>query len=198
MGGIFSYNSPYSRFVRRLVRFVWLNFLTLIFCLPVITVGASLTAAHRVLGDLEEGGGIAPAFWHAFCADFKNATCIYLPLLALSAALVLLRSVAGERVQTMAQALALITMLISAMVVVWSVPLTAHYNATIPQTVRNAVSLGIGFFPTTLLMIALHILPVFLLLLNPGMLLLLAGFGVLLPVWVNSKLSARVFQKIQK
>ena len=48
MGRFFSIDSPLFSFLTKVADLILLNFLALIFCLPVITVGASLTALNYV------------------------------------------------------------------------------------------------------------------------------------------------------
>ena len=49
MGRIFDMDSPVMRFLGRLADLMILNLVTLLCCLPVVTIGASLTAMHYVL-----------------------------------------------------------------------------------------------------------------------------------------------------
>ena len=42
----FGYDGPIFRFITRVVELIELNIITIIFCLPIITIGASLTAAN--------------------------------------------------------------------------------------------------------------------------------------------------------
>ena len=46
MGRIFDMDSPVMRFLGRLADLMILNLVTLLCCLPVVTIGASLTAMH--------------------------------------------------------------------------------------------------------------------------------------------------------
>ncbi len=61
-----------------------LNFLTLLLCLPVVTAGASLTAMHYVLMKIvkEEEGDIIQQYFAAFKLNFKQATIIWIIMVA--------------------------------------------------------------------------------------------------------------------
>ena len=54
----FDMNNPFWRFIGKLVDLVWLNILTMIFSLPVITAGASCSAMYKVNAiQLADNGG---------------------------------------------------------------------------------------------------------------------------------------------
>ena len=59
---------------------IWLHFLFVICCLPVITVGASATAAVYTGMKLAEGTseGVTSVFFGAFRSNFRKATLIFL------------------------------------------------------------------------------------------------------------------------
>ena len=62
---------------------MWLNLLTIMMCIPVITAGAALTAkdymCYKILKN--EEAGITKGFFHSFKQNFKQATAIWLMML---------------------------------------------------------------------------------------------------------------------
>ena len=48
MKGLFNLDSPVMAFLSRVGDLIWLNVLTMLCCIPVITAGAALTALHYV------------------------------------------------------------------------------------------------------------------------------------------------------
>ena len=49
MGKLFNIDSPVMRFLGKVADLMILNLVTLLCCIPVVTIGASLTAMHYVL-----------------------------------------------------------------------------------------------------------------------------------------------------
>ncbi len=49
MGKVFALDSPFMTALNKLADLIWLNILTAICCIPVFTIGASLTALHYVV-----------------------------------------------------------------------------------------------------------------------------------------------------
>ena len=80
MGRIFGLESPFMNFLNRVADLIWLNILTMICCIPVVTIGASLTAMNYVLLKMakNEEGYITKAFFKSFKQNFKQATLILL------------------------------------------------------------------------------------------------------------------------
>ena len=78
-----SYDNPVIRFLNKLTDLVFLNFLFLLCSLPVVTMGASLTAMYAVnLRSVREGDGyVAKRFFAAFRENFRQATVCWLIVL---------------------------------------------------------------------------------------------------------------------
>ena len=74
MGKFFDLDSPIMRTLNRLADLMWLNILTLLCCLPIITAGASLTAMHYVLLKMvrNEESYISRAFFKSFKTPLAN------------------------------------------------------------------------------------------------------------------------------
>lgn len=54
MKGIFAYDGPYMQTIQKALNFLHLNLLVLLFSLPVVTAGAAITAAFRVVRILKK------------------------------------------------------------------------------------------------------------------------------------------------
>jgi uncharacterized membrane protein YesL len=73
-------DNKFFRGLEKLIDGMFLSALWLLFCLPIVTIGASTTAvyytAHK---SLRRGRGyIFQCFWGAFCSNFKQATGMWL------------------------------------------------------------------------------------------------------------------------
>lgn len=80
---LFNYDSPFWSFMSRLADLIILNLLWIVFCIPVVTIGASTTAMYRVTLNMVrgEGSGVVRMFWDAFRLNLKQAVLIFLILL---------------------------------------------------------------------------------------------------------------------
>ena len=169
MKNLLGQDGPVMRALTDLSTLVFLNVLTVLFCIPVVTAGASLAAMHYVIMEMieERGGPLLSEFWKRFKENLKNATPIWLILLA--AALFLF---ADYRIISSGQAGLPRAMLIPiyaaafvlAALFVYVIPLTARFVYRTGAAFKNAGILAIAYFPRTLLMIFISVVVPYLLL----------------------------------
>ena len=79
---IFDLDSPLMNVLNKMADLMWLNILTLICCIPVITAGAALTSMHYVALKIvrNEESYITRSFFKSFKTNFRQATLIWLPV----------------------------------------------------------------------------------------------------------------------
>ena len=85
MGKLFRIDSPFYQIMSELFDLVMLNILFLLTSIPVITIGAGLTAMHSV-GIKQVMGNdvsVAKTYFKEFKKNFRQATLIWIPLLLL-------------------------------------------------------------------------------------------------------------------
>ena len=83
MRGIFNLDSPLMQGLGKFADLMILNFLAMICCIPIFTIGASITALHYMSLKIVRGEEcyIAKGFFKSFTQNFKQATVIWLVLL---------------------------------------------------------------------------------------------------------------------
>ena len=85
--GAFKFDSPVMEFIGKVVDFILLNFLWVVCCIPIITIGAATSAKYagsmRILRG--EDNPVIKSFFKDFRDNFKQATKIWLVLLAVIA-----------------------------------------------------------------------------------------------------------------
>jgi len=135
--------------IKKFLKLFWLNFLWLICCLPVITIGPSTCAAYAVtlrLADddeeVETFSGIARRFFKAFKQDLIQGFFIFL----FSAACLALGYFLFDRARDYGFNLIIIAALaLYALVVLvvnfYAYPLVARYSNTFVNTLRNSIAL---------------------------------------------------------
>ena len=201
MKNLLSQDGPVMRAITDLTTLVFLNILTAIFCIPVVTAGASLAAMHYVIIEMieERGGGLVSEFWKRFKENLKNATPVWLILLAAAVFLYVdYRIIAGGELG-LPRAM-LIPLYAGAFVVaaiyVYAIPLTACFVYTTGATLKNAAILAVAYFPRTVLMILFTVLIPYLLLNVTRLLPLFFLLGLSLPAYFCALLYMPVFEKM--
>ena len=180
---------------------VFLNILTLIFSIPIVTAGAALTAMHYVIIEMieERGGGLPGEYWKRFKENLKNATPVWLILLA--AVLFLYadyRLIGGGQLGLPRVMLIPIYagLFVVAAIYVYVIPLTARFVYSTGAAFKNAAILAVAYFPRTIIMIAFSAVIPFLLFNVTRLLPLFFLLGISLPAYFCALAYEPVFKKM--
>ena len=198
MRGLFNPDSWFMRYGAKLWDIMWINVLVIVCSLPVITLGASLTAMHYVMLKIvrDEENGVTKAFFKAFAQNFKQAAVMELGLAA--AVYLLLTSMQLLKSQGSALYYAAIVLLAVVLCVwLWMIILQSRYYNPVMKTAKIALAACISHPLRTILMAILFVLPFFLLLFTYDALLLVLGMGFTLPGVTQAILYNDVFKKLE-
>ena len=107
MDRLFNMDNKFFTVMGRVADLIMLNVVFLICCLPIVTIGASLTALHYVTLKMtrNEESYIIRSFFKSFKQNFKQATVINLIMLAVAAILYMDLRIVGNIGGTMSQVL---------------------------------------------------------------------------------------------
>ena len=180
---------------------VFLNIFTLIFSIPIVTAGAALAAMHYVIIEMieERGGGLPGEYWKRFKENLKNATPVWLILLA--AVLFLYadyRLIGGGQLGLPRVMLIPIYagLFVVAAIYVYVIPLTARFVYSTGAAFKNAAILAVAYFPRTIIMIAFSAVIPFLLFNVTRLLPLFFLLGISLPAYFCALAYEPVFKKM--
>ena len=78
MKSFFGYDGPVIVFFSKMADLIVLNILTIVFCIPVITIGASFTACYYTALKIQRGEGyVLKNFWKSFKDNIVKSTVIF-------------------------------------------------------------------------------------------------------------------------
>ena len=208
MHNLFHYENPFIQFLVRVGDLMILNLLFLVCALPVVTLGASLTALHRVTQNMlfEQEEPLIKAFFRAFRQNFKQSTLVWLVELVVIVSLVcdvllVMAYFNGGLAKAMYILVAVLAILVAG-VFSYLMPLIARYENGTRQQVNNAVVLAIIKLPKTLLLMLLNLLPVILLLISVPVFVQTLIFWVIIGFafvsFLTSSILKPVFQQLEK
>lgn len=155
MKNLFNVNGPLIQFFLTLKDFVILNFLWIIFCIPIITIGASTSALYSVTFKIAQDKDtyVGRQFIEAFKENLKQSTKIelilFIPALCLGFGLFFwatFESVVGTVIST----LCIIFLLMLIGTAIFAFPLVGRYENTTLQTIRNSLYFCMNNKPYTL------------------------------------------------
>lgn len=203
MNGLFDPDSPIMAFLSRIADLIWLNLLTLICSIPVVTAGAAFTALHYVSIKMvrNEEGYLTKSYFKSFRENFLQATAMWLLLL-------LIMAVAGADfyfISLMESGAAFILRIALFMVLffflcsgIYWFALLARFENSIRNTIKNACLVGILNFPKSICILIIYgvfltIYKLFAFQILPLIFLL----GISLPVYLASYLFSGIFKKLE-
>ena len=203
MGKLFSLDSPLMTFLNQMADLVILNILAIICCIPVVTIGAAMTALYDAVGKLQqEEGGLYAAYFRAFKSNFRKATAIWLLFLAVGVLLLFgmyfysAVSVVGGQ---LLMGLSVMLFFLWAAALAWAFPLQSRFENTVLTTVRNAFAFAIAYLPRSIPMVVLNLLPWVLLVFFTGVFFSVSIFwlaiGIALTVYTNLLLIRKPFHR---
>ncbi len=205
MDRFFNQNNPVTRFLSYIFNLILLNILFILTSLPVVTIGASLTALYSVLLWREEDDGYTVRiYFSSFKRNFRQATLIWVPcilgVLFLAYELYLVFQVLDPSLRFF-QFPIWISLFLLVSILLYSFPMIAGYEQTIPQLLKNSILISVSNIVVTISVLVLSFLIVDISLHNGEWLVLFLSLylfiGFALTVRVISFYLKHVFQKIE-
>lgn len=202
MGKVFALDSPLMNGLSKLADLIWLNILATICCIPIITIGASLTALHYVVLKMvkDEEGYITRSFFKSFRENFKQATLMWLMLLVVFILLVadfMIFRFSGIVFPGWCQiALTAIAVLIM-FATMHLFPLLSRYENSIRATYKNSLFMGILHLPKTILMMLCWIVPIVITIYVESFFPIVFFLGISGPAFLNALLYKKSFQQLE-
>lgn len=199
---LFDLDSPLMQFLNKVADLMCLNILTLLCCIPVITVGPALTALHYMALKMarNEECYIARDYFKSFKLNLRQGIVIWLIQLVVIALLVgdflILRYSTLSFGQPMKIVLAVVAV-VMLFTFTFVYPVLAKFDNTVMRTFRNAFFIGILQLPKTVLMMLLSLVPPVLFVLVPQIIPVVFLLGLSVPAWASAKLYSKFFRKLE-
>ena len=199
MKWLFNPENPVMRALSALADLMILNLLTLLCCLPVVTMGAALTALNSAVIKLVQGEDSSPSkdFFRSFRQNFKKGTLLGLVFQVFFIA-AFVDFLLAESVIPIFRPVIAATALLALLLGQYAFALLARYENTLKGTLKNAFLLAVGYFPRTLGMalfnVALWLLATQLFSYLVPMLFL---FGLSLPCYTKILLMRGIFKNLE-
>ncbi len=200
---LFNLDSPLMQGLGKMADIMWLNILTIVCCLPVITAGASLTAMNYMALKIarDEECYVTRGFFKSFKENFRQATIMWLiflvVLILLAGDYFIMRSY-NTGFSNVFQSVILAAAVLVLFTMTFAFPVLAKFENTVFKTIKNAMMISIMQFPKTILMIVMYAIPVVIFFFVMQLMPLTILFGVALPGWASAKLYNKFFKKLEE
>lgn len=207
MDSILRIDGPVYHFLSRVVELILLNILFILCSLPLVTIGASVTAMFSITLKMVRGeeGGIVSGFWRAFKKNFKQSTLVWGCLSLSGVVLILnyffLQFYIGDFSTIILMSLIMFSVIFCVYLVL-IFPYLARYKCTIKQACVNVFKIGIANLGSILIMIVLMLGPIVLMFYSPIWFVMkiymdtLIGFALI--AYISSFMIRSMFEKYEK
>ena len=202
MHNLFRMDSKLMIWACKFADLLWLNLLTGIFCLPVISIGSSLAAMHTVLLSIyrNEEAGIFKSFVRAFAQNFGQSTIIWILYLLNGLALGICLYLDAKDILEFPLFVKYILYIAAALTIVsaaWVFVLQSRYDNPVWVTIKNTFIIGIAHVKYTIGMVLLFIAPFVLMILVPQAEPFVLFMGLSFPGFLQAMMYSKVFIKIE-
>lgn len=199
MKRLFDMDNPFWKALSVAADLLLLNLCALLCCLPVITTGAAITAMNEVVVHLvrQEEGYVVKPFFRAFAGNLKKGTLLWLLLLAAAGLIYFDYLAALTYIPVLRLPIAALAVIVFA-VALYAFALLSRYENTLGNTLKNAVTLAVGYFPRTVGMVVFAVAFWVVAIRFPAVgAPLLLMFGLSLPCYISILLMNGIFNKLE-
>ncbi len=199
MKGLFSLDGWFVKYGGKLWDLFWLNILTALCCLPIVTISTSFSAMHYVLLKIwrDEEQGITKAFFHSFFQNLKQNTGIQVVLMAVGY-LLTTTCIALWRLKLSFLLIPVFVLIVVGLGVwLWMVILQSRYTNTVENTSKHALAACLAHPLRTLIMIVEFLLPFFLLLFSYKVIVIILAIGFTGPGILQTYLYNGIFIEME-
>lgn len=202
MNSLFHYDNPIFQSLGRIVDLVLLNFLFLLCCIPIITIGPSITALYYCMLKIsrDQDSSMIKMFFHSFRDNLKQGIILTIFFLVFALFIVVDLYACNTFPALRYIKIFIYTLvLIFVVIVSYAFPLLAQFHNSIGNILKNSLFMAISNFHYTIVIVLMNILPFLILYfsLNYFVLVLpiLSICGTALTAFINSKLFIKIFDQ---
>ena len=204
MNSLFKSNNPVFRILTRIFDLMYLNLLCLLCCIPVITIGASVTALYYCMLKIsrDSDSSISKMFFSSFRLNLKQG--IIITIILAGCILFLIADIFACDIINLAiskyiKIFLYILLFGFALIASYAFPLLAQFENSIKNILKNSFFMAISNIGYSLIIVILNAIPIILVLFLPELFLftillwLTLGFSSI--AMINSKMFVIIFNK---
>ena len=201
MRGLFNYNGYIFSTLSKIGDLVILNLVTLVFCIPIVTIGPTLTAAHYAALKIKRNENyVLNNFWKSFKENFKQSTLIGLILLSASIipiGIVIATVGINDFLVSLIRGIMVVVSIFSLFVSIWIYPLQSKFSNTITMTLKYSVAICFKYLFRTIFMAIIYLLSFLTPLIQEKLLCYAIIFGLSLPIYLSAVMYDKLFEQIE-
>lgn len=190
MKSMFNLDSPLNKGLTLVADLMLVNFLFLLFSLPILTIGASLTAMNSVTLKMarKEQPSILKSFWRSFNENLKQATILWILTIGMGGVLfawyIVIENLINIGIASVFRVFLYIFMVMFIIMLTYIYYLQAMFANKIMQTIKNALLFSIKHLFFSFIFIFIIFVGLFIVFFYPkiigyGLIVVLIGFSLM-------------------
>lgn len=205
MDNLFEYDNKFFEVLGKITDIIILNLLCIISCLPIITIGASVTATYFVALQMvrNEETYIIREFIKGFKENFIFSTKVWSIILIIGLVLsfdfYISRLILNEYMRITLQFILTIVSIIFIFLLTYVFPIISKFENTIKNTMINSILISIQHLPKTIFMVFINLSPIILTLILSNywgqILFFYTVMGFASITYINSMFFNKIFEK---
>lgn len=163
MNDFFSPDKPLNCYLAKFCDLILLNFIFILSCIPIFTIGASITALYSITFQMlkDNNSNILKRYLSAFKVNFKQASIIWIPILLIfiffSADLYVIYALIDPSYRILQYPVWFIIIILYC-ITMYIFPLLSCFNCSNKLLIKNAIFMSIGHFPTTFIFLIVNVI----------------------------------------
>lgn len=166
MINLFGIDNKFFETLEKISNIVILNFLYILFSIPIITIGASTTATYFVAMKIvqNEEGYIFRTFIKSFKENFKISTIVWIMIMLVGGVLILdfhiSNAISNSSISNIFKLILTMVSIIIIFNITYVFPIICKFDNSIKNTIINAILISIQNLPYTIIMSLLNLIPI--------------------------------------
>ncbi|MBO4608947.1 MAG: YesL family protein [Lachnospiraceae bacterium] len=202
---LFNPDSKFMAALTKMADLMWINILTLALCIPVITIGAALTAkdymCYKILKN--EDTGTTKGYFRSFKQNFKQATVIWIIMLFVIMLGIIdvffVLGLQGDGTQIVrAVMFAFLFFIYIGCIMIF--PVLARFDNTVKGTIKSGIHMTVAILPRAILMGILYLIPVLVFMfigIQSPLIPIVIMFGISGPGYLSAMLYRKAFEQVE-
>lgn len=200
---LFAQESKLTRFLNRIGDLIWLNILTIVCCLPIVTIGAAVSAMYEITLKMvkNEEGRIAQTYFRALRQNLRQSTQIWVIGGGVSAFLLFDIWILGKTDYSFVGTYKIVLFVLMLFVLLFTffiLVVQARFENTLRNTIKNGALFCMIHIGRSVLMFLVMLIPVILLCVSARFLSVIVLLGAAGPAYLTSVYFRDLFEKYEK
>ncbi len=198
--GFLNINSSFMKYLGRFTDIMILGFWSIICCLPIITIGTSISATYYVTLKMvrDEECYVTKDFFKGFKSSFKNSSILWICFMLIGIIFYFNFQVMNGlemKFETICRAILIVISVYLIFISGFIFPLIGRFENTIKQTLKNAIIMSLLTLPKSILILIINMLPIAVLYYFPNAFPFILLFSISGACYINSMMIRTTFDK---